>query len=129
MNLLIAEVQELSRRNQMLLSQQHDQADTKNNQEIIGGNSSSSSAADDHRLDIRLSNVAETTSEARILDLRVRVRGECSVSDITVRVLEFLRQVANVGLLSVEAGTQMVETTPVSAFVWRLKIEVSKILL
>lgn len=125
MNLLISEVEELNRRNQMLLSQHNDQASTKNTQEIISDNSLSSSNADDRRLDIRISNVAETTSEARVLDLRVRVRGECSISDITIRVLEFLRQVVNVGLLSIEASTQMVGTTTVSDFVWRLKIQVS----
>lgn len=125
MNLLIAEVKELNRRNQMLISQHNDQADTKNTQEIIGVNSLSSSNADNQRLDIRISNVAETTSEGRVMDLRVRVRGECNMADITIRVLEFLRQVGNVGLLSVEATTQMVGTTTVSDFIWRLKIEVS----
>ncbi|KAK1377766.1 putative transcription factor bHLH041 [Heracleum sosnowskyi] len=123
MNLLIAEVEELNRRNKMLLSQHHDQANARNNQEIIGTSSLSSINTADQRLDIRISNVAETTSESSVLDLRVRIRGECSISDITIRVLEFLRQVANVGLLSVEASTQMVGTAAVTDFVWRLKIE------
>ncbi|XP_074341720.1 putative transcription factor bHLH041 [Apium graveolens] len=119
MKLLIAEVEELNRRNQILLSQQNDRI-----KEIIGENSLSSSNADDHqRLDIRITNVAETTSEARVLDLRVRVRGECSLSDITIRVLEFLRQVADVDLITVEASSQMVGTNTVSDFVWRLKIQ------
>lgn len=125
MKLLIAEVEELNRRNHMLLSQHNDQVNTRNNQEINGSSSLSSINADDQRLDIRISSVAATTSESRVLDLRVRVRGECSISDISIRVLEFLRQVANVGLLSLEASTQMVATTAVSEFVWRLKIEVS----
>nr|XP_017227921.1 PREDICTED: putative transcription factor bHLH041 isoform X2 [Daucus carota subsp. sativus] len=123
MNLLISEVRELNRRNQILLSQQHEETNEANNQETIGGTSLPSTNAGDHRLDILIANVAETTSEARVLDLRVRVRGECSISDIVIRVLEFLRQVANVGLLSVEASTQMVGTAAVSDFVWRFKIE------
>ncbi|KAL1805244.1 hypothetical protein ACET3Z_028312 [Daucus carota] len=123
MNLLISEVEELNRRNQILLSQQQEQANKANNQETVGGTSLPSTNAGDHRLDILIANVAETTSEARVLDLRVRVRGECSISDIVIRVLEFLRQVANVGLLSVEASTQMVGTAAVSDFVWRFKIE------
>lgn len=127
MNLLISEVRELNRRNQILLSQQHEETNEANNQETIGGTSLPSTNAGDHRLDILIANVAETTSEARVLDLRVRVRGECSISDIVIRVLEFLRQVANVGLLSVEASTQMVGTAAVSDFVWRFKIEVSTI--
>lgn len=127
MNSLKAEVEELSRKNQILEAQLLQNDESTDNQElalITAGGSST-----DQRLDVRITNIiAETTSEARILDLRVIVRGEyCSMLDLAIRVLEFLKQLRNyvISLISVEADTRMVlETTSVNRLVLRLKIEV-----
>lgn len=119
LNSLKAEVEELTKRNQILGEQLLRQNETTN-QEISDGSST-------ERLQVRITNIAETTSDARILDLRVILRGECSLLDLAIRVLEFLKTLGNVTVLSVEGDTRMVETTSVSQLVWRLKIEVCKL--
>lgn len=119
LNSLKAEVEELTKRNQILGEQLLRQNETTN-QEISDGSST-------ERLQVRITNIAETTSDARILDLRVILRGECSLLDLAIRVLEFLKTLGNVTVLSVEGDTRMEETTSVSQLVWRLKIEVCKL--
>lgn len=129
-NSLKAEVEELSRKNQILEAQLLQNDDQELGQMITG---TASSTTDQRVVDVRITNiiVAETTSSeaARILDLRVIVRsgGEyyCSMLDLAIRVLEFLKQLRNViTLISVEADTPMLlETTSVNRLVLRLKIE------
>ncbi|CAK9144133.1 unnamed protein product [Ilex paraguariensis] len=112
---LKAQVAELSQRNQIL------EAAVLPRREVTGETSGSLA----ERLGVQITNVAESTSssETRMVDLQVTARGESSMVDLVIRILEFLKGVKNVSLISVEANTQMVESSPVNRVVLRLKIE------
>ncbi|EOA13303.1 hypothetical protein CARUB_v10026331mg [Capsella rubella] len=61
----------------------------------------------DERFNVRIRHVPESTSRERILDLRVVLRGDIiRVEDLMIRLLEFLKQINNVSLASIEAQTQ-----------------------
>ncbi|KAL0410479.1 UNVERIFIED_CONTAM: putative transcription factor [Sesamum latifolium] len=116
---LKSQVEELSKRNQMLESQLSVQRSVEaGNQDQVGGSSSSA-----ERVNVEMNQVSSSASEARFLDLRVTVRGESSMLDLVIRVLEFLKQQRNVSLLSVESNTRMLESIPVHGIMLRLKIE------
>ncbi|XP_059635940.1 putative transcription factor bHLH041 [Cornus florida] len=118
MSSLKAQVAELTQRNQLLEAQLLAPRDANYNRGVVIRGSSSN-----QRLEVRITNVAESTSEARMVDLQVIVRGECSLLDLAVRILEFLKQVNNVSLMSVEAEAQIVESNPVNQATFRLRIE------
>lgn len=112
---LKAQVEELSRRNRILEAQlpRKDSID----QEASGSLS--------ERASVQITDVCESTSDALIVDLQVRVRGEyCSMLDLVIRVMEFLKQDRNVSLMSMEAQPVMVDTNSMNRVVLRLKIEV-----
>ncbi|KAK2989659.1 hypothetical protein RJ640_021579 [Escallonia rubra] len=114
MSSLKAQVAELSRRNLIL------EAQLPRKEAIDQGPSGSSS----ERSNVQVTHVAESTSEARIVDLRVSVRGvRGSMLDLVIRVLEFLKQVENVTLVSLDAETQMVESNSMNRVTLRLQIE------
>ncbi|KAL0308482.1 UNVERIFIED_CONTAM: putative transcription factor [Sesamum radiatum] len=117
---LKSQVEELSKRNQMLESQLAVQrSDEASNQYQVEGSSSSV-----ERVNVEMNQVSSSSaSEARFLDLRVIVRGETSMLDLAIRVLEFLKQQRNVSLLSVESNTRMLESIPVHRIMLRLEIE------
>ncbi|XP_065850200.1 putative transcription factor bHLH041 [Euphorbia lathyris] len=77
------------------------------------------------RIDVRIRHVRESTSEEqRIINLQVVLRGgECSVSDMVIRILEFLKLDQNVNLLSMEASTVFEESRSSNRVILRLNIE------
>ncbi|XP_059274534.1 putative transcription factor bHLH041 [Lycium ferocissimum] len=64
-----------------------------------------------------------TNIEARVVDLQVIVRGKCSMLDLVIRLLEFLKMANNVSLVSEEANTMMVHSCPVTFITLRLRIQ------
>ncbi|XP_059634818.1 putative transcription factor bHLH041 [Cornus florida] len=112
---LKAQVAELARRNQ-LLEAQFFPAKEGDHREVINGYSNV-------RLDVQVTNIAESTSEDRLVDLRVIVRGECDLLDFVIRILDFLKLVKNVSLMSAEAETRIVESSPIKRVILKLKIE------
>lgn len=85
----------------------------------------------DERFTVRIRHIPESTSRERILDLRVVLRVEnIRVDDLMIRLLEFLKQINNVTLLSIEARTRAREDgdTSVVLVSLRLKVEVNNIL-
>ncbi|XAR67152.1 hypothetical protein NMG60_11013602 [Bertholletia excelsa] len=74
---------------------------------------------------VQLTRVQDSTSEeALVMSLEVTMReGQSSLLDLMIRVLEFLKQVKNVGLLSVEGDTMVVDSSSISRGVFVLKIE------
>lgn len=114
---MITKVSELSKRNQEL------EASLLNQGEAAVGRFH---LAHDQRLNVEINQVSERTSEARIWELRVTVRGESSMLDLVIRILESIKQQNNVGLLSLKSNTGPVESTSVHCVVLRLKIEVCK---
>ncbi|KAJ9183811.1 hypothetical protein P3X46_007618 [Hevea brasiliensis] len=113
---LNAQVEELRKRNQKLEAQVQ-QLPTK---EVAEEGSESSN----ERIELRVAHVSESTSEEqRIIDLQVVLRGECPIQEILIRILEFLNQVNNVNVMSIEANTRTTESRSMNRVVLRLKIE------
>ncbi|KAL3825293.1 hypothetical protein ACJIZ3_021322 [Penstemon smallii] len=121
---LKSQVEELSKRNQILEAQLINSLPSLQKEANISSSSSSSSV---ERVHVEVIRQVTSTSESallRFLDLRVDVRGESfRLSDLVIRVLEFLKRQKNVELLSVESNTRMVESTQVHGVMLRLKIE------
>ncbi|KAL6974549.1 hypothetical protein U1Q18_028734 [Sarracenia purpurea var. burkii] len=74
------------------------------------------------RLDVQVTQ-EERTSERRIVGLQVIVRGESNLLDMVIRIMEFLKKVQNIGLMSVEADARVVESNFINLVRLRLKIE------
>lgn len=108
-------VAELSRRNQQLEAQLLPYKEAA--AEEMAGISSN------ERSNVRISPVAESPSEGRIVDLRISVRGECLATDLMIRLLEFLKQDRNVSVMSMEANTIDVEAGPLNFINFRLRTE------
>nr|GMC65430.1 putative transcription factor bHLH041 [Ipomoea batatas] len=109
---LKAKVEELSRKNQMLEAEVAKGAKAAAEEEEDGGG----------RVDVRITDAGESTSEDnRVVDLRVTVRGENgTILELVMRLLEFLKQVENVRLISVEANTR---SNSVNRIILRLVIQ------
>lgn len=89
----------------------------------------SASSSDETRSDyIQINNVSsESTSiDDRIVDVRVRIQGEISLLSIVSRVVEFLRGINGLSLMSMEAETLMATdpSAPSNHIFFRLRIEV-----
>ncbi|XWS26685.1 hypothetical protein CRYUN_Cryun26dG0051500 [Craigia yunnanensis] len=111
---LKGQIVELSRRNQLL------EAQLFPSKEAASGEVSGSS---NERLDVRITPVPESTSEQRIIDLRVSVKGERPIVEILIHLLQFLKLDRNVSLMSIETNTQITESSSVNHINLRLKIE------
>ncbi|KZV21610.1 hypothetical protein F511_17635 [Dorcoceras hygrometricum] len=121
LSLLKSQVEELSKRNQILEGRLWNKKEPTIQESVEGPSSSSSSVQ--RRVNVEMNRVLESTSEARIMDLRVTVRGECNLLDLISGILEFLKQQTNVSLLSIESNPTMGESDSVHGLVLRLKIE------
>ncbi|KAM3301219.1 putative transcription factor isoform X2 [Capsicum chacoense] len=101
---LKGQVEELSKKNEMLEAQLV--------KPQMRSNAIISSCAYDgnERVAVEIINVGESTSESRIADLQVSVRGECSVLDLVTRLLQFLKTDSNLTLESAAANTRPMVT-------------------
>ncbi|KAI3827155.1 hypothetical protein L1987_01225 [Smallanthus sonchifolius] len=79
------------------------------------------------RLNIRIRDANESTSDSRGVELEVNVRGNSILNDLVVRVLEFVNQVENVTITSIDARTLMLGTEAITnRVVLRLSIKGSE---
>ncbi|KAI3805689.1 hypothetical protein L1987_28279 [Smallanthus sonchifolius] len=116
---LKSQVEELNKRNKILEANEH------SGQEILHQDSNVHSG--DQRLVIGITDVEESTSESRVVDMEVNVRGDSVLADLVVRVLQFMKQVENVTGMSIDARTRMLETqTTTNRVVLRLRIQGSE---
>ncbi|KAI8553473.1 hypothetical protein RHMOL_Rhmol05G0019000 [Rhododendron molle] len=113
---LKAQVEELTKRSRDLEEKVQLLATKKDHDQEV-------SLSPDQRLDVRITQEAESTSQARVIGLQVVLRGERNVMDLVTRILEFLRRVENASLLSVEADAQVVDSNPINIVRLRLRIE------
>ncbi|KAK9099329.1 hypothetical protein Syun_026374 [Stephania yunnanensis] len=60
-------------------------------------------ASPSRRVNVDIRQASESTSEEREVELRVTVRGGCDINDFLIKVLEFVKQLQNVSLASIEA--------------------------
>lgn len=117
MSSLKAQVEELNRKNQLLEPHRLPAKEAKEEE----------TSSSNERLIVRTSHVSESTSsEERIVDLQVIIRGECPMVDILIRILELLKQVKNVSLQSMETNTRIIESSSMNHIILRLRIEVWK---
>ncbi|KAG8657047.1 hypothetical protein MANES_03G034700v8 [Manihot esculenta] len=114
---LNAEIEKLSKKNKQLEAQLQ-QLPAEEVAEEEGSESSN------ERLELRVTQVSETTSEEqRIIDLQVVIRGESPVQEMLIRILEFLNQVNNVNVIFIVASTRTTESRSANRVRLRLKIE------
>lgn len=116
---LKAQVDELSKKNQQLEAAARLIA--KDEEEVAGSSSS-------ERVSVTLTRASGSTTDQdhpQIIDLQVIVRsGESSTENIVIRILEFLKQVKNVSLVSMEASTLKTESNPnINRVVLRLRVD------
>lgn len=129
---LQAQVSELSRRNRELEAQVRRRKNTEPATGNVADNCSPPPPPPlGARLDVRVMNLVESAAaaaaEERSLSLRVSVRGERSLLDLATRVLEFLKRVKNVRVVSIEAESTQVPETPslmTNVLIMRLTVEV-----
>ncbi|XP_050372980.1 putative transcription factor bHLH041 isoform X2 [Argentina anserina] len=114
---LKAQVDELSKRNQQLeaaaklKTKEEEEKDPEEDQEEVEAAASSST----ERVSVTLTHVSSSSTDQdhQIIALQVMVRsGECSTEDIVIRILEFLKQVKNMSLMSMQASTRKTELHP-----------------
>ncbi|KAL2480141.1 putative Transcription factor bHLH [Abeliophyllum distichum] len=116
MSSLKKQVEELSKKNQMLEAQ------------LLPPRSESTGHDDssvERQTNVRITRVSTSTSESRMLDVNVTINGECSMLDLVIRIMEFLKLQNNLSLMSVEANTRPMgeSTNSVHGIMFRLKIE------
>ncbi|KAL8463963.1 hypothetical protein ACS0TY_033779 [Phlomoides rotata] len=119
---LKSEMVELVKKNQMLESQLSGRKSEARTVDIHVGSSSTA-----ERVNVEITEVSSSTSEARFLDLRVSVRGESRLLDLITRLIGYLKQQRNLSLLSLESNTSMSGGVQVHGVMMRLKIEVSRV--
>ncbi|KAM5547356.1 putative transcription factor bHLH041 [Rosa sericea] len=117
---LKAQVDELSKRNQQLEAAARLIAKEEEEEEAAGSSST-------ERVTVTLTHVSgsSTDQDQQIIALQVIVRsGECSTEDMVIRILEFLKQVKNLSLMSMEASTWKTELHPnINRVVLRLRVD------
>ncbi|CAH9083900.1 unnamed protein product [Cuscuta europaea] len=124
---LKAQVEELTKKNQMMETQLSSSLSTSQKEATVTTTASSSGEA----IDVNITAVDGSMPEeaaVRLVDLQVLVRGEssCGMSDMIIRLLEFLNGVDNVGFISLQANTTVIQSTTLNHVVLKLKIEVDE---
>ncbi|KAF4371489.1 hypothetical protein F8388_002017 [Cannabis sativa] len=149
LNSLKAQVEELSKRNKELEAQVLSAAiirSTSDDNNIINNNknvplliidSSSTTTTADHdgddqtrRVNVRIRHVSESTSEeAQIVDLQLMITQQrannsinVQVEDFVLRIMEFLKSVNHVSLMSMEANTQLTQSNSTTSSLHRLTL-------
>ncbi|PKI49072.1 hypothetical protein CRG98_030524 [Punica granatum] len=112
---LQAQIEELRQRNAALEAQLSPAKEA--------GNEEPGTPMNGNPIDVRVRQTSESTSQDRTADLQVVVRRECSSTQLVIHILEFLRRLNNVHLMSMEADTCVAEAGVVTRVNLRLRIE------
>ncbi|KAJ9551283.1 hypothetical protein OSB04_015328 [Centaurea solstitialis] len=109
---LKSQVEELNKRNKILEGQNSGRL------EAINQDSG-------ERLTVGIRNVGASSSESRVVELEVHVRGDLILTDLVIRILEFIKRVEHATVVSLDAGTRTLENDVLAnRVVLRLKIQV-----
>ncbi|KAF8407964.1 hypothetical protein HHK36_007104 [Tetracentron sinense] len=85
------------------------------------------SGSSSRRIDVRVST-SELASEERNINLQVTVRGDCIMLNLVIiRILEFLEQLKNISLMSMEADTKLQQSNSINRVILRLVIQVGRL--
>ncbi|XP_047334037.1 putative transcription factor bHLH041 [Impatiens glandulifera] len=112
--LLKSQLSDLTRSNQDLMAKLVDKPQSTSDEISILTNH--------ERVDVRISHIATSTSHARVVDLHVLFRGNISLMDAVICLLEFLKRVRNVNLTSLNTKILTVESQHISTITMRLNI-------
>ncbi|KAK7303968.1 hypothetical protein RJT34_14918 [Clitoria ternatea] len=114
---LMAEVDKLSKRNQELKS-------IVPGKETTISEETKATLSSNKRLNVRISHVPESSSsEERMVELQVNVRGQVSQIDLLIRLLEFLKRAQQVSLVSMDTNTHNIaEGNALHQLTFRLRI-------
>ncbi|XP_057433625.1 putative transcription factor bHLH041 [Lotus japonicus] len=111
---LLAEIDKQAKRNQELTSLFPAKESTTE------GTKATLSSSSNERFSVQVSNVLESSSsEERTVDLQVNLRGQISQADVLIRLLEFLKQVHHVSLISMSTNA---EGNAIHQLTFRLRI-------
>ena len=114
---LKSQVEELNIRNQILEAGQHGGKEP--------ANEGSRRFSGDQGPVVVITDIGESTSQARVVDLEVNAGGNVILVDLVIRVLEFIKQVENVSVMSIDVGTRVLDTEAVTnRVILRLRIQV-----
>ncbi|XP_068649158.1 putative transcription factor bHLH041 [Aristolochia californica] len=81
-------------------------------------------AIGNERVQVEIIAASESSSEEREIELQVTVREDvCNLIDLVIRLLQPLKQMNNVAVISVEAGTQLRESNSFHRTTIRLRIK------
>ncbi|PWA81252.1 basic helix-loop-helix (bHLH) DNA-binding family protein [Artemisia annua] len=112
---LKSQVKELNKRNQIL------EADRRAGKEPPNQGSSRFSGEGPV---VGITDIGESTSESRVVDLDVNARGNVVLVDLVMSVLEFIKQTENISVMSIDAGIRMLDTEPIAnRVILRLRIQ------
>ncbi|XP_047308048.1 putative transcription factor bHLH041 [Impatiens glandulifera] len=117
---LRTQISDLTRKNQILETILLDKP-----QYSTSDNDINNISKNERSVDVRLSHVnvnSTTSSQSRIVDLHVLVRGNILLSGMVTRLLEFVQQDNNVSLMSLSTEILMVESAPINRIILRLNI-------
>ncbi|PWA57731.1 basic helix-loop-helix (bHLH) DNA-binding family protein [Artemisia annua] len=112
---LKSQVEELNKRNQILEADQRARKEPPNQ---------GSSRFSGEGPVVGITDIGESTSDSRVVDLEVNARGNVILVDLVMSVLEFIKQSENVSVMSIDAGTRMLETEAIAnRVIFRLRIQ------
>ncbi|KAF5190857.1 basic helix-loop-helix (bHLH) DNA-binding family protein [Thalictrum thalictroides] len=75
------------------------------------------------RIDVQIIRTSESTSEEQEIILRVTVQGDCNMEDLIINILGFFKLVNEVSLVSMNADTELLQTTSINQVIFRLRIK------
>ncbi|KAK9073699.1 hypothetical protein SSX86_006293 [Deinandra increscens subsp. villosa] len=105
---LNSQLDELNKRNKILEAEQ---------KQILNQDSG-------ERVNIKIKDVEESSLDSQVVDLEVDVRGNSILMDLVTRVLDLMNRDEAVSVMSIDAGTRMLETkTITNLVVLRLRIQ------
>ncbi|CAH9053518.1 unnamed protein product [Cuscuta epithymum] len=121
---LKAQVEELTKKNQIMEAQLSSSLSLPQKEATATTTASSGGEAVDVNI-IAVDGSMPEEAAVRLVDLQVLVRGESSrgMSDMIIRLLEFLNGVDNVRFISLQANTTVIQSTTLNHVVLRLRIE------
>ncbi|KAD6455083.1 hypothetical protein E3N88_09789 [Mikania micrantha] len=80
------------------------------------------------RINVRITDFEDSTSDSREVNVEVNVRGDSKLMDLVVQMLKFMNQDENLSVMSIDAGTRMSNTDAyiTNVVVLRLRIQGSE---
>ncbi|KAG2299562.1 hypothetical protein Bca52824_036034 [Brassica carinata] len=95
------------------------------NRELAGEREMENDIQPHERFNVHIRYIPESTSRERIIDLRVAHRGDnVRAHDLMIRLLEFLKKINNVSLVSINARTRAREDEDTSVVIVSLRFKI-----